>query len=60
MVNWLNATLNRVLAEPAMRQRLADTGLEVETSTPEALQRTVVEDIARWGKVIREARIRIE
>jgi tripartite-type tricarboxylate transporter receptor subunit TctC len=60
MVNWLNATLNRVLAEPAMRQRLADTGLEVETSTPEALQRTVVEDIARWGKVIREARIRVE
>ena len=60
MVNWLNATLNRVLAEPAMRQRLADTGLEVETSTPEGLQRTVVEDIARWGKIIREARIRIE
>lgn len=60
MVTWLNATLNRILAEPAMRQRLADTGLEVETSTPEGLQRTVVEDIARWGKVIREARIRID
>ena len=60
MVTWLNATLNRILAEPAMRQRLADTGLEVETSTPEGLQRTVIEDIARWGKVIREARIRID
>lgn len=60
MVTWLNATLNRILAEPAMRQRLADTGLEVESSTPEGMQRTVVEDIARWGKVIREARIRID
>ncbi len=60
MVSWLNASLNRILLEPTMRQRLSDTGLEVETSTPEGLQRTVVEDIARWGKVIREARIRIE
>jgi len=60
MVSWLNATLNRILLEPTMRQRLSDTGLEVETSTPEGLQRTVVDDIARWGKVIREARIRID
>jgi tripartite-type tricarboxylate transporter receptor subunit TctC len=60
MVNWLNQTLNSVLAEPDMRKRLADTGLEVETSTPEQLAKTVVDDIARWGKVIREAKIRVE
>ena len=60
MVNWLNQTLNRVLNDPAMRQRLSDTGLEVETGTPESMQKTVIEDIARWGKLIREAKIRIE
>jgi tripartite-type tricarboxylate transporter receptor subunit TctC len=60
MVAWLNQTLNRVMNEPDMRKRMSDTGLEVETSTPEQLQKIVVDDIARWGKVIREAKIRIE
>jgi tripartite-type tricarboxylate transporter receptor subunit TctC len=60
MVTWLNQTLNRVLQDPEMRKRMADTGLEVETSTPEQLQKTVIDDIARWGKVIREANIRIQ
>ncbi len=60
MVTWLNQTLNRVLVEPDLRKRLADSGLEVETSTPEQMQKTVVEDMARWGKVIREANIRID
>ena len=60
MVAWLNQTLNRVLVEPDLRKRLADSGLEVETSTPEQMQKTVVEDMARWGKVIREANIRID
>jgi tripartite-type tricarboxylate transporter receptor subunit TctC len=60
MITWLNQTLNRILNEPEMRKRMADTGLEVETSTPEQLQKMVIDDIARWGKVIREAKIRID
>jgi tripartite-type tricarboxylate transporter receptor subunit TctC len=60
MVTWLNQTMNRVLVEPDLRKRLADTGLEVETSTPEQLQKVVVDEIARWGKLIREAGIRVE
>lgn len=60
MVTWLNQTMNRVLVEPDLRKRLADSGLEVETSTPEQMQKTVVDDMARWGKVIREANIRID
>ncbi|MEI6317803.1 MAG: tripartite tricarboxylate transporter substrate binding protein [Pseudomonadota bacterium] len=60
MVTWLNQTMNRVLVEPDLRKRLADSGLEVETSTPEQMHKTVVDDMARWGKVIREANIRID
>ena len=60
MVTWLNQTLNRVMNEPDMRKRMADTGLEVETSTPEQLQKVVIDDIARWGRIIREAKIRID
>ena len=60
MVTWLNQTMNRVLVEPDLRKRLADSGLEVETSTPEQMQKTVVDDMARWGKVIREANIRVD
>ncbi|MBC7781368.1 MAG: tripartite tricarboxylate transporter substrate binding protein [Proteobacteria bacterium] len=60
MVQWLNATVNRVVTEQPLRDRLAETGLEVDTGTPERFQKIVSADIVRWGKLIKEAGIRIE
>jgi tripartite-type tricarboxylate transporter receptor subunit TctC len=59
LVQWLNKVTNRVLTEPALRDKLADIGLEVETMTPEALHKLLLADIVRWGKLIREANITI-
>jgi tripartite-type tricarboxylate transporter receptor subunit TctC len=60
LVQWLNKVTNRVLTEPALRDKLADIGLEVETMTPEALHKLLLADIVRWGKLIREANITIQ
>jgi tripartite-type tricarboxylate transporter receptor subunit TctC len=56
----LNAALNRVLADPAIRARFEALGAEPLGGTPEALAAAVQEEIARWRGVIEAQRITIE
>ena len=60
MVQWLNAAVNRVLAEPAVVARLSDGGIEPGSETPEASQKFFVEDVARWRRLIRDTGIKAE
>lgn len=55
----LNAELVKALKHPALVTKLAEGGAEVITSTPEQFA-TVIKDTVRWGKVIRDASVRIE
>jgi tripartite-type tricarboxylate transporter receptor subunit TctC len=50
----LNRTLNEILAEPAVRERLTKAGATVHSSTPEAFSQHMASEFARWNKV-REA-----
>lgn len=52
--------LQRVHAEPAFQQRLAESGMESLLGTPQDLQQTIEADRKRWGTVIRAAGIRAE
>jgi tripartite-type tricarboxylate transporter receptor subunit TctC len=54
----VNADSNRILAEPATRERLAVLGLDAVGGTPEAMRATMIRDIPKWASVIREANIR--
>ena len=57
----LNAKIIEVLNVPDIANRFAVTQFaEVVGSTPEELKRFMVTEIARWGKVIRDANIRAE
>ncbi len=48
-VATLNTAIRRILAMPDVRTKLADSGLQVETSTPEGLADFVKSEIGRWG-----------
>jgi tripartite-type tricarboxylate transporter receptor subunit TctC len=50
----------QVLAAPELRARFAAQGLETVGSTPEELERWMRIETERWGRVIREQKIRIE
>ncbi len=57
----LNAKIGDVLAMPDIANRFATTQFaEVVASSPEELQRFIVSEVARWGKVIRDANIKAE
>ncbi len=57
----LHAALGDTLAEPEVRRRLLEGGLEVEPSaSPEEFARYFAEDRARWAPVVRRAGMRVD
>jgi tripartite-type tricarboxylate transporter receptor subunit TctC len=59
----LNTAVVEALADPAVRQRLAELGQEIfprEQQTPEALAALQQADIEKWWPIIRAADIKVE
>jgi tripartite-type tricarboxylate transporter receptor subunit TctC len=56
-IERLNRELNRILAQPDIRERLLALGLVPQPGTPEALQERLVAEIAVYRRVIEEAGI---
>jgi len=59
VVQKLNAALDAAVKLPANAKRLNDQGLDPSPSSPEALGTTVVNELAKWGKVVRAAGVTI-
>jgi tripartite-type tricarboxylate transporter receptor subunit TctC len=60
IVRKLNKAMSDTLDDPAIRQRLAELGLEIvppERRSPEYLAQFLPVEIERWAKVVREAGI---
>ena len=53
----LDAAVQEALSAPGVAQRLVGLGLEPVRETPAHLAETIRSDAARWGEVIRRARI---
>jgi tripartite-type tricarboxylate transporter receptor subunit TctC len=49
-----------VLQLADLRAKLAAQGIEVTGGTPESLQAELAEEVAKWGRVIAEAKIKPE
>jgi tripartite-type tricarboxylate transporter receptor subunit TctC len=47
----LNKVLNEIIAEPAVRERLTKAGVVVKGSTPEAFDKFMADEYAKWTKV---------
>ena len=60
IVDKLNADLNKVLANPDVKDKFAKIGLQAAPSKPEELEAMLRADLARWTKVAREANIKLE
>jgi tripartite-type tricarboxylate transporter receptor subunit TctC len=60
IVARLNRAINKSLADPEVREKLMQQGLEVESMTSEGFAALVRADVGRWAKIIREAGLRAE
>ena len=59
-VATLNAAINDLLAQPAIREALAKQGMEPVTDKPERLGTLVNDELARWKRVAASSKIEAE
>jgi len=60
MVQYLAAVTNKALSQKDLREKLSQQGMEVELMSPDRFAEVLKSDVARWGKIIREAGIKAE
>jgi len=60
VVMKLNGAFAKVMADPAIKQRLSESGFEPQTSTPEQFAAYMKSEIAKWAKVIRDSNISLD
>ena len=57
VIETLNVALRGVLADPTLKKRALDLGIDAKGSTPAELDARMRADIAKWGSVIEHAHI---
>src|SRR6202451_3220898 len=60
IVEKLNRALNVALADPTAKARLADLGVEPMRMTPAQFPQFITDEVKKWGKVIRDAGIKLD
>ncbi len=56
----LNKEINAVVAEPQVKARFADIGVEPMSMTPAEFGKFIAAESEKWGKVIKFANIKPE
>jgi tripartite-type tricarboxylate transporter receptor subunit TctC len=59
-VTKLNGEINAILREPEMAKRIAAEAAEPVITTPEAFGKLIVNDLAKWSRIAKQAGIRAE
>jgi tripartite-type tricarboxylate transporter receptor subunit TctC len=60
VVERVNAEMNRILADAAIKQRFYELGFEITGGTPAEFAAVVASESQRWSRVIREANVKPE
>jgi len=60
IVAYLQREIAAVLALPEVRERYAKGGFEEVGNTPDEFAAQIKADLARWGKVVKDANIRVD
>ena len=60
IIDKVNADLVKALATQDVKSRLGELGVETVSSTPEQFGQFMASEAARWGKLVKEANLRVE
>jgi tripartite-type tricarboxylate transporter receptor subunit TctC len=60
IVAKLNAEINAALKLPDVRSKLEAAGIEIQGGTPQDYAAVIKSDLAKWGKVVKDAGIPVE
>jgi tripartite-type tricarboxylate transporter receptor subunit TctC len=60
LVNAFNKAMNEALTDPKVQETMRKNGLNVVTGSAQDFARTLDVEFERWGKTIRDSKIRID
>ena len=60
VINKLNHEINAILREPEMAKRLSAEAAEATPGTPRAFADLIANEIAKWGRIAKQAGIRAD
>ena len=60
VLDRVNAEMNRIISDAAMKERFAQLGFETTGGTPAAFAAVVQSEARKWSQVIREAQVKPE
>jgi tripartite-type tricarboxylate transporter receptor subunit TctC len=60
IVNLLQREIARAVAEPDVKEKLNTLGFRPVANTPEEFSTRIKAEIEKWGKVVRDAKLRVE
>ena len=60
IVNKLNIEIAKIMNTAETNKAMFDAGVEVSLSTPEALTQLMTSEMSKWGKVVKDAGIKLE
>ena len=60
VVAKFGADINKALKDPELQKKLGDQGADVAGSTPEQFRKLIRDDIARWGKIVKESGAKVD
>jgi tripartite-type tricarboxylate transporter receptor subunit TctC len=60
VVAQINRQLAAIFREPDITKRFTDAGVAVVASTPEEFSALLKSEVAKWGKVVKDANIKLE
>jgi hypothetical protein len=59
-VQRMNAETVRAPRQPYLKSRVESLALEIVPGAPDEVQRLADQEVARWGRIIRDRNIRLE
>jgi tripartite-type tricarboxylate transporter receptor subunit TctC len=60
VIGKISADTNTVLADPAIKTKLAETGYVARGSSPDELENLLKADIAKWTALAKSANLKID
>ena len=60
IVSKLNTEIIRILGMPAVKERLAAQGIDINTSTPTQYLDYIKTETVRWAKVVKESGAKLD
>jgi tripartite-type tricarboxylate transporter receptor subunit TctC len=60
IINRINADLNKALADPTVRKRLADVGTEIGGGTAESFDAFIKTEIVKYTKLVKAANVQLD